>query len=244
VNSTCDPSALRDPLRILHFFRAPVGGLFRHVLDLARGQIARGQSVGLVADASTGGEQAEASLARLAPDLALGLTRVAMSRQIGAFDIAETRDPAAQARSAPGDRATGPLHPAASFRLSAETLRGALLWLTGFSGAFVFIEPSPYELVAIIAGLLFLAMGLSMRPALAPLVLLLVPTKLVTNASYGWLRSGRTAKETTFRERSCPRTFERNTGGNSGNATRQSSFDLQARPSTRRRGSSMSGPLR
>jgi len=76
------------------------------------------------------------------------------------------------------------------------------------------------------------------------LVLLLVPTKLVTNASYGWLRSSRTAKETTFRERSCPRTFERNTGGNSGNATRQSSFDLQARPSTRRRGSSMSGPLR
>jgi hypothetical protein len=63
--------------------RAPVGGLFRHVLDLARGQVARGHRVGLVADASTGGEHAEASLARLAPDLALGLTRVAMSRQLG-----------------------------------------------------------------------------------------------------------------------------------------------------------------
>ena len=68
--------------------RAPVGGLFRHVLDLARGQVARGHRVGLVADASTGGEQAEASLARLAPDLALGLTRVAMSRQLGPSDIA------------------------------------------------------------------------------------------------------------------------------------------------------------
>ncbi|HEY7246564.1 MAG TPA: O-antigen ligase family protein [Xanthobacteraceae bacterium] len=64
--------------------------------------------------------------------------------------------------------------PAAGPYLSAESLRGALLWLTGFSGAFVFIEPSPYELVAVIAGLLFLVMGLSVRPALTPLVLLLV----------------------------------------------------------------------
>jgi hypothetical protein len=59
-------------------------------------------------------------------------------------------------------------------RLRAESLRGALLWLTGFSGAFVFIEPSPYEFVATIAGLLFLLLGMSVRPALAPLLLLLV----------------------------------------------------------------------
>ena len=59
-------------------------------------------------------------------------------------------------------------------RLRAKLLRGALLWLTGFSGAFVFIEPSPYEFVATIAGLLFLLLGMSVRPALAPLLLLLV----------------------------------------------------------------------
>lgn len=63
---------------------------------------------------------------------------------------------------------------AASPRLRIESLRGALLWLTGFSGAFVFIEPSPYEFVATIAGLLFLLLGMSVRPALAPLLLLLV----------------------------------------------------------------------
>ena len=63
---------------------------------------------------------------------------------------------------------------AVSPRLRAESLRGALLWLTGFSGAFVFIEPSPYEFVATIAGLLFLLLGMSVRPALAPLLLLLV----------------------------------------------------------------------
>ena len=32
-------------LNILHVFRAPVGGLFRHVVDLARGQAARGHRV-------------------------------------------------------------------------------------------------------------------------------------------------------------------------------------------------------
>jgi glycosyltransferase involved in cell wall biosynthesis len=74
-------------LSILHVLRAPVGGLFRHVLDLARGQIARGHRVGLVADASTGGAQAEAALAELKPELALGLSRVAMSRQLGLRDI-------------------------------------------------------------------------------------------------------------------------------------------------------------
>jgi glycosyltransferase involved in cell wall biosynthesis len=74
-------------LNILHVLRAPVGGLFRHVLDLARGQIARGHRVGLVADASTGGARAEAALAELAPKLALGLSRVAMSRQLGLRDV-------------------------------------------------------------------------------------------------------------------------------------------------------------
>ncbi len=68
------------PLRILHVFRAPLGGLFRHVLDLARGQIARGHAVGVFCDSTTGGERADAVFAELGPDLALGVTRVPMSR--------------------------------------------------------------------------------------------------------------------------------------------------------------------
>jgi O-antigen ligase len=59
-------------------------------------------------------------------------------------------------------------------RIAAETLRGALLWLIGFAGAFVFIEPSPYEVVGILTITLFALTGLSLRPALAPLMLLLV----------------------------------------------------------------------
>jgi glycosyltransferase involved in cell wall biosynthesis len=80
-----------DRLDILHVMRAPVGGLFRHVVDLVRGQAAQGHRVGLIADASTGGARAEAALAELAPALALGLTRVAMSRQLGPQDIAACR---------------------------------------------------------------------------------------------------------------------------------------------------------
>jgi len=73
-------------LNILHVLRAPVGGLFRHVVDLARRQAACGHRIGLVADASTGGAEAEARLALLAPHLAFGITRVAMSRHLGLPD--------------------------------------------------------------------------------------------------------------------------------------------------------------
>jgi glycosyltransferase involved in cell wall biosynthesis len=79
------------PLRILHVLRAPVGGLFRHVVDLASSQAARGHAVGIVADATTGGEQADAVLAALAPRLALGVTRVRMGREIGFGDVIAIR---------------------------------------------------------------------------------------------------------------------------------------------------------
>src|SRR5450631_4709412 len=76
-----------NPLNILHVFRAPVGGLFRHVLDLTREQIARGHRVGLIADQSTGGERADDALRTIEPSLALGLTRIAMRRQPGPGDL-------------------------------------------------------------------------------------------------------------------------------------------------------------
>ena len=54
-----------SPLNILHVLRAPLGGLFRHVVDLAQGQAARGHRVGLIVDSTTGGTRAEAALASL-----------------------------------------------------------------------------------------------------------------------------------------------------------------------------------
>ena len=76
-----DPANVSEgSLRIVHILRSPVGGLFRHVLDLADAQIARGHVVGLIADSSTGGGQADAALGALAPRLCLGLTRLPMRR--------------------------------------------------------------------------------------------------------------------------------------------------------------------
>jgi glycosyltransferase involved in cell wall biosynthesis len=70
-----------QPLRILHAVRAPVGGIFRHILDLANGQADRGHHVGIVADSLTGGERAAAALAEIAPRLTLGVHRLAIRRE-------------------------------------------------------------------------------------------------------------------------------------------------------------------
>ncbi|MGP0061332.1 MAG: glycosyltransferase family 4 protein [Beijerinckiaceae bacterium] len=86
-------------LRILHVLRAPLGGLFRHVLDLTREQIARGHSVGLVTDSMTGGERADAVLADLEPSLALGLLRLPMRRHPHPLDLFNAIRIAAHIRS-------------------------------------------------------------------------------------------------------------------------------------------------
>jgi hypothetical protein len=48
-----------------------------------------------------------------------------------------------------------------------------LLWLAGFTGAIVIIEPSPYELAIISAAAFFAMTGLRLRAAVLPLLLLL-----------------------------------------------------------------------
>jgi glycosyltransferase involved in cell wall biosynthesis len=73
--------ATDQPLRILHAVRAPVGGIFRHILDLANGQIDRGHQVGIIADSLTGGERAASALSEIAPRLELGLYRIAIHRE-------------------------------------------------------------------------------------------------------------------------------------------------------------------
>lgn len=75
-------------LRILHVLRAPLGGLFRHVVDLASEQIARGHAIGLVTDSTTGGDSGAATLKRLEPSLELGLLRVPMRREPHVGDLA------------------------------------------------------------------------------------------------------------------------------------------------------------
>jgi glycosyltransferase involved in cell wall biosynthesis len=76
----------RSSLKIIHVTRTPVGGIFRHILDLAEGQVARGHQVGIVCDSLTGGERAAAALAAIAPRLALGVKRFAINRELNPAD--------------------------------------------------------------------------------------------------------------------------------------------------------------
>ena len=68
--------------RILHCLRAPVGGLFRHVHDLALGQAELGADVGIVCDSTTGGLETKVGLNRLKDNCSLGVTRIPMSRKL------------------------------------------------------------------------------------------------------------------------------------------------------------------
>ncbi len=74
------------PLRIVHVLRAPVGGLFRHVLDLAAEQAARGHAVGIIADSSTGDRLTPIRFDAIRDKLALGITTLPMARQPGPAD--------------------------------------------------------------------------------------------------------------------------------------------------------------
>jgi O-antigen ligase len=57
---------------------------------------------------------------------------------------------------------------------TVEKLRHLMLWLTGFSGAFVFTEPSPYEVFASAAIFVFFASGLALRRGHIPLLAILI----------------------------------------------------------------------
>jgi glycosyltransferase involved in cell wall biosynthesis len=90
-------------LRIVHVFRSPLGGLFRHVCNLAEAQSRMGHLVGIVCDANTGGAAADAKLKELARICALGVSRVAMSRALSAADFdAYSHIRAFVANAAPG----------------------------------------------------------------------------------------------------------------------------------------------
>jgi glycosyltransferase involved in cell wall biosynthesis len=75
-------------LRIVHCFRSPVGGIFRHVRDLTDAQVAAGHSVGIVCDSTTGGEYEEQLFDQMQGKLALGVQRTPMQRHIGPGDLA------------------------------------------------------------------------------------------------------------------------------------------------------------
>jgi glycosyltransferase involved in cell wall biosynthesis len=137
-------------LNILHVLRAPVGGLFRHVCDLVRGQAARGHRVGVIADSESGGAQADATLADLSRVLALGLTRVAMPRQLGTGDFAAIRHAARRAEQASADVIHGHGAKGGAYARLARN-RQAVRVYTPHGGSLHYRRSSPVGLVYLTA---------------------------------------------------------------------------------------------
>ncbi len=80
----------RTKFRILHCLRAPVGGLFRHVCDLAAAQSRLGHEVAIIC-ADTGDALTSARLHHLAELLHIGVHRIPMSRNPGFGDAIAAR---------------------------------------------------------------------------------------------------------------------------------------------------------
>ena len=76
-----------EKLRIAHVFRAPLGGLFRHVIDLAIEQAARGHEVGVFFDSGGLCERVDEALTRISGGLALGVGTCPIHRNPGVQDV-------------------------------------------------------------------------------------------------------------------------------------------------------------
>lgn len=78
----------QSPLTIIHLVRAPIGGIFRHIADLAVAQARHGHRVGIICDELAGGAYEAAHIERLRQSLPLGVRRLAMPRVVGPADLA------------------------------------------------------------------------------------------------------------------------------------------------------------
>jgi glycosyltransferase involved in cell wall biosynthesis len=131
-------AALPRRFKILHILRAPVGGLFRHVVDLAQGQAERGHLVGLIVDSLTGGARADAVLAQLAPQLALGVERVAIARQLAFRDFGALRFVARRIATLSPDVVHGHGAKGAALARLAPHANGAIRVYTPHGGSLVY----------------------------------------------------------------------------------------------------------
>lgn len=75
------------PLRVLLITRAPVGGLWRHILDLTDGLLDRGFELGIAVDSLRASEHVRATLKRFEPRLALGVHTLDIPRLPGWGDL-------------------------------------------------------------------------------------------------------------------------------------------------------------
>jgi glycosyltransferase involved in cell wall biosynthesis len=78
-------------LKIVHVVRSPIGGIFRHIVDLVDAQATAGHDVGIICDSLTGGRFEDEVIASIAPKLTLGATRFPMHRSVSLSDFVAVR---------------------------------------------------------------------------------------------------------------------------------------------------------
>lgn len=78
-------------IRVLHCLRAPVGGLFRHVCDLARAQSDAGYDVGIVCSDAPNDVSTLEKLSLLGAFCSLGVERIPLGRLPGVSDMRALR---------------------------------------------------------------------------------------------------------------------------------------------------------
>ncbi len=135
------------PMRVIHCFRAPVGGLFRHVCDLARGQSASGIEVGLICDSSTGGEAATDRLEEISHVCALGVERLPMSRTISLSDFTASRSLLNLLRSCQADVVHGHGAKGGAYARIASLFSSASAFYTPHGGSLHYSRRTPVGFV-------------------------------------------------------------------------------------------------
>ncbi len=77
-------------MRVLHVFRSPVGGLFRHVCDLVEAQVSMGYETGIVCDTIAGGAYSNRLIEGLQARCSMGIERMPMPRMPAFVDVPNT----------------------------------------------------------------------------------------------------------------------------------------------------------
>jgi hypothetical protein len=91
AEGTRDEMAVAPGTRVLLITRAPVGGLWRHILDLMDGLLDRGFELGLVVDSLRASDSVNGVLKRFEPKLSLGVHSMDIPRVPGFGDLRVAR---------------------------------------------------------------------------------------------------------------------------------------------------------
>ncbi len=78
-------------LKIVHVVRSPIGGIFRHIVDLVEAQTKAGHEVGIICDSTTGGRFEDGVIASVSSKLSLGAARFPMRRSVALSDFVAVR---------------------------------------------------------------------------------------------------------------------------------------------------------